>query len=317
MVQSPSLQHSGKSVRFRRAEDGKLRSISTQSVSSVTMNDGFTFTFQDGNLLRDNLAEAPRTGYYGFTVSAEKFVPLKQSELRQYYGPELYEVECLAQQALLIYGMSEVVLSNIPFWSTKAYKAIPYHEPGNAATFYKFETAPEGIALMIFSAAAFYTGLANCAIAFAESACLYSNHETASAMSRGWSTAELIGGGALALAGIGTMAYGIRDMKADPNSYRLQLFRKDREVAPAVPFFFISIKDGDVQTSRMTTGLMIGGAVAANVGLTMALMGGMRLGGWHRVSATSDTEWSLRPTSDTEWSLRPTSVGAPGVVVRF
>lgn len=302
-VKKPFLRPGGQFVRFRDVEDGKMRSVTTQSVSSVVMDDGFTFSFQDGRLLRDNLACAPRTGYYGYTVSAEHFVPLKTAELRQYYGPVLYNVENRAERALLLYGVSEAVLSNIPYWSPIFYDMITKFD--SVDEYYKY--ALEEGALMEFSAAAFYTGLANCAISVIESAYIYSNHEAAVAMSKGWSTAELIGGGVLTLAGVGAMAYGFKEVYDDPKSYYYRYVGKERETAPAVPTPFLTVKNNDLGATRRTSYLIIGGAFAANIGLTMALMGGVRLSGWHRVSSESAPEYSFRTTTS----------GNPGLVVRF
>lgn len=288
-VRKPKLKQDGGMLRFRGPEDRKLRSVPTTMVSSLVMDDGFTFSFNDGQLLRDNLAQAPRTRYYGFTVSAENFIPLKQPELRQYYGPELYDVESRAQQALMVFGMWEVVFSNLIYWMTDYQndREVPYYKSEDGTTYSRLELRPEGVVNGAMCVVAFYSGFANCALAFLESALVYSRHDTIRPMNKGWAGAELAGGCSLFLAGLGTMMYGLKDIKTNPDKYEIRIINEDFRIDSALPRFFMTVKDNDDHATRMSTGLLFGGAIAANIGITMALMGGMRLWGWHRVSAST------------------------------
>ena len=288
-VRKPKLKQDGRMLRFRKPEDRKLRSLPTTMVSSLVMDDGFTFSFNDGQLLRDNLAQAPRTRYYGFTVSAENFIPLKQPELRQYYGPELYEVESRAQQALMAFGMWEVVFSNFIYHMTdyQTDRKVPFYESEDGTLSNRSGLSPEGIINGDICAVAFYSGFANCALAFLESTLVFSRHDTIRPMNKGWAGAELAGGCSLFLAGLGTMMYGLKDINANPDLYGIRLFNEDFTTGPALPRFFMIVKKNDDHATRISTGLLFGGAIAANIGITMALMGGMRLWGWHRVSASA------------------------------
>ena len=294
-----SLHRNGELFRFSLANGEGRRSVPTKELSSVVMRDGFTFFVGDSLLNRDNLISAPIMNYYGLTVSAEGVVPLKQEELKEYYGHKLYEVEFRPRANLIAIGGTMTALALFSSFNNSRYHSPIYYPTDNPKIIVTNDIRPNYFAVQILSETTLFTGLANCLIGSLETVCLYRHHKTMDVMDRRWARAEFYGGSALFIAGVGAIIYGAQDLRHNRELYQL----KNRNLILLAE----KRSNPDASPSYMATNMVYAGSIATSIGFTLAAMGGMRLLGWHKVSGEHNAEWSFAPTID----------GTMGLSVRF
>lgn len=193
-------------------EKGKtLDHIQGDLVDKITFHDGFTVQFLGGELLRDNLTEAPRYTYRQSGLQAEGVIPLTHEEIRMRLGDEVYEAGyCPYRRQALIgsikaavmlplslatYFYGNITVSRKEFADRKGYYLLTQASPfGNLSRWLAVTTGA--------------TGLAETMICSSRIGKLASHPESFRQPSLSASRWRVAAGSTLVLAGAGLMGYG-------------------------------------------------------------------------------------------------------------
>ena len=268
------------------AEGDKVMRVNYTDLDAVRFSDGFEIRFRDGLLVRDNLLQAPYLRLSSMDVKVEGLLPLKQAELRQYYGDRNYALIYKPYRTLFVTGLGKLaggalcfaVSSNLNKYRRISAVDTIYSTDEGVTTAYQVTVERGRLNPFWTTAAAFFVGtmvdgMVDCGVAQRGHKRLFYHPDSVPLPSASTSKGLLWGGAALSAAGLGALAISFSELQAHADWY-VQTY------VPVVPGE--NFRKGERPASWVLYTLL-GGAVATNLGFSAIQLGAMRLSAIHRI----------------------------------
>lgn len=256
-------------------EKDKYKTISSTYVSSIHFTDGFHLDWLNGTPVRDNLLDAPKIRYGLQNAYVEGLIKLTKPEMRMLYGPVNYYTELIPCRVLFFKGVTELfVLGGGSFFVMSNAIQRLANNPDFDVTRAKFwysgngewrfltddgkgiegRINPNSFIWKAFVFSSLGVGLADLGISLFRFKHLNDERDAFTPRSLTWSKTELIGGCALTATGVTLLTVGYVD-----------LLKHEKTVEPP---------------SMASQWFLLGGAIAAEAGLSLVLAGSIRLHGY-------------------------------------
>ena len=289
VVPAKVMSFSKNSLRAEKpvfTEGDRVMGVKYTDLDAVRFSDGFEIRFRDGLMVRDNLIQAPYLRLSSMDVKVEGLLPLKQAELRQYYGDRNYGLIYKPYRDLFVTGFGKLAGGALCFAASSnlsKYKRISaadtvYATDDGETTAYRVSYERGSLNPFWTTAAAFFVGtmvdgLVDCTVAQRGHKRLFYHPDSVTIPSAATSKGLIWGGAALSAAGLGALAFSFSELQAHSDWYAEtyvpvasgENFRKGAR--PASWVFYT----------------LLGGAVAANLGFSAIQLGSMRLSAIHRI----------------------------------
>ena len=272
-------------VRTYSAKEGLLKVVTEKEkslklpstyISSIHFTDGFHMDWLNGSPVRDNLLDAPTIRFDMENAYVEGLIKLTKPEMQMLFGPVNYYTEIIPCRVLFWKGLTEFVIGGLggSFGIISEIIHIAGNNPDLDVTQAKFRYPGKGLWCyatdagmgvygtinpnsflgVAFALSSLGVGLADLGISLYRLKHLKDERDAFTPRSLTWSKTEFIGGCALAATGVTLLSVGYVD-----------LLSHTKTVEPP---------------SMASHWLLLGGAIAAEAGLSLALVGSIRLHGY-------------------------------------
>ena len=279
-------------LKIRRNPDGKVVRANMTDITEIRFKDGFRLTFTDGLPDRGGLLSCPTLKPSYNEVRAEGLLTLTGPELKQFYGDCLYHLEYEPNSSGAWNAFARIAAGALGTLGGVVLKKDTYSYWGSYKIDYKGQAAeqhykqgyikPSADALFSFSIGMALVGAGDLLATSLRNRYIFEHYETLEPHSRKWAQAELWGGIGACAVGLGMMGASYVHLSKHQTWNETRIVSEDGQVLH-------ESTDGTAPSLAVRYGLMMGGALLSNIGLSAIIHGSKRLRGYARLSANGLT----------------------------